>query len=448
MNKYFLITGYNSSATGNYLSHNQVTSSSNLQLFNIPSYDIGLGILRKNWIKGSKFNAWLKNNSNNSYVLHKDKVYLCVSNNQKNILNFTNSSSIPPTHSSGKLKYPDGYEWLYLYSINGLAANMINSTHIPAPSSYKLKKLVIDREIDDISCGVTAGISGTCALYLTDNSKITANLIYSDISSCESCKNTAEETTKTDLLTTVFYPQGTTAPNSISINTIQESLESNIAKEKINSKLNFEAKCYTEAKLSGISAGAILSAFIDLNAISGVSGNYLNLTDSELPITVNGGGTGASVELIVQNNSGANQIIGIVLKSGGSNYILEQLSVNLPGISDSTKRNTIESAITLSGTAKSLTFTNINSIFDVASTNSIGTDQIIKIINCRIDAHSNNRNYYGLVEADSYTTETITDLCPSVLRIYPYVSSGSTFGREYLNITFNQAMNQTEIQMR
>jgi hypothetical protein len=332
--------------------------------------------------------------------------------------------------------------------VGGLSDNMINSTFIPAPSSYNLKKLVIDREIDDITCGSTAGTTGTCALYLTTDSKITANLIYSDTTSCESCKNTAEETTKTDLLTTIFYPKGVSASSSIPINTLQQSLESNISKEKINSKLNFEAKCYADAKLSGISAGAILATFIDLNAISGVSANYLNLTTSELPITIGGGGTGASIELIIQNDSGVNQITGIVLKSGGSNYISEQTTVSLPGISDSTKRNTIESAITLSGTAKSLTFTNINSIFDVASTNSIGTDQVIKIINCRIDAHSNNTNYYGLVEADPYTNETVENLCPSVLKIYPYTSTGSTFGREFLNITFNQPISQTEIQIR
>ncbi|MBM4223923.1 MAG: hypothetical protein FJ167_03855 [Gammaproteobacteria bacterium] len=449
MNKYFLITGYTAGATGNYLTYDQVINSSNLQLFSIPSYDVSIGIARKNWTKGSKFTPWSKNNSVNSYVFYNDKVYLCVSNNEKNIVNLPNSSNIPPTHTSGKVKYSDGYVWLYLYTISANVINMVNSVTIPAPSSYGLKKLVIGRETDDVNCGTTAGATGICALYLTDDSKTTANLIYSSGVSCESCKNTAEETTKTDLLTTVFYPQGSTLSSTISIKTPQEFLEFYISTEKINSKLNFEARCYVEAKSSGISAGAILGAFINLNTITGVSAAYLNLTASELPITVTGGGgTAASIEFITVNNSGLNQITGIRLTSGGTNYTTEQTQVSLSGIADSTKRNTIQSAISLSGTAKSLTFTNINSIFDAASTNSIGTDGVLKIINSRIDAHSPNTNYYALIEADPYTNETIQELCPSVLKIYSFTSSGLTFGREYLNVIFNQPISQTEIQMR
>ena len=73
---------------------------------------------------------------------------------------------------------------------------------------------------------------------------------------------------------------------------------------------------------------------------------------------------------------------------------------------------------------------------------------MIRIINSRIDAHSPSTNYYGLIEADPYTNEIISELCPSVLRIYPYISTGLTFGREYLNIIFNQPISQTELQMR
>ena len=347
MNKYFLITGYNANATGDYLTHTQILNSSNLKLFEIPSYNVGIGIIRKNWSKGLNYTPWSKNNSSNSYTFYNNRVYLCLSNNEKNISNIPNSSTIPPTHTSGKVKYGDGYVWLYLYSISANVENMVNTNTIPAPSFYGLKQLIINRETDDIDCGITAGLTGICAIYLTDDSKTNANLIYYSGVSCESCKNTAEETTKTDLLTTIFYSKGITTSNSISIKTPQDSLEYYISTGKINPKLNFEARSYTEAKSSGISAGAILSASINLGYISGISSTYLNLSDTELPITITGDGYGGSMSFITVNNAGSNQITGINLISGGRDYISDNVELLLNGITNSDKRNTIKSSINI-----------------------------------------------------------------------------------------------------
>ena len=447
MNKFFLITGYTAGATGSHLSYNQVLQSANLQLFSIPTSNISLGINRKNWIRGAQYVPYSRLNSQESYVFHNEKVYLCIGNNDKNIKNISNSSRYVPIHTSGIVQYPDGYSWLYLYKITANVQNMVNSNTIPAPSTYGLKNLVINRETDDIDCGLTAGITGTCAIYLMNSDKTSASLIHQTGLSCSICLNIAEETTKTDLLTTIFYSTGVTPDGTIQIKSTQDFLENYITGKKIDSDLNFEAQCYEIGKSSGLSAGAILSAQISLTQIEGVSSEYLLLTNSELPITIPGG-TGAGASFITTPTSNKNKIIGIRLTGSGYGYVPEQLRVSLIGIIDSTKRTTIENAINLTGTSPSLTFSNLNSIFDAASINSIGTDSVIRMVNAQIDSHSPNTNFYGLLEADSFTPETIAELCPTSLKIYPYSTSGLTFGREYLNLIFNKPVSQTEILMR
>ena len=458
MDKYYLITGYNTEASGAaYLTYAQVLSSTGVIVTSIPKNNISFAIPRVNWVMGAQFDSYTEEDNSGSYALYNDNVYLCLSNNAKNVKNVINSSNYAPTHASGKVKKPDGYTWEFLYKLTSSVTTLSNVNFIPAPSSYGLKALLVNQEIDVIDC--SGGSTGTCALYLTQNGGTYASLIYSGLTGCSECSTIAEETTKTDLLWTRFYEPSESVPSSISLFNYTASLENAIASGKINSKLNFEAKTYENAKLSGISAGAILSANINLAAISalevtdGVSADtYLKILSSENAISLTGGtgssgGTGASVVFITSVvDAYYDKIIGINLTAGGSDYTSELVSVLLPGITLTLKRTALISNIDLIGSPPSLTFHKINSIFDVASQNSIGEDRVVNIINAKPDAFT-TANYYGIVKADAGKT-TLSEICPSKLPIFPLTSSGATFNKEIKNINFIQSINNTEKQRR
>lgn len=455
MNKFFLITGFLDPLPVNpNVSYSSIKSSGfeYVKIFKIPPSNIGLGIPRKNWTRGTSYTGYSLQNQTDiskSYVMYNQKVYLCLNNNDNNLPNIINSSTYPPTHSNGIVKYPDGYSWLYLYKITANVENMVNSSTIPAPSTYGLKQLVINRETDDIECGLTAGITGTCGIYLTDFSKTSASLIYQAGLSCSVCLNMAEETTKTDLLTTIFYPTGITASSTIEIKSPKNSLEQLIQSKKIDTSLNFEASCYDSSKTSGLSGGSILSAQINIQSIYDINPNYLILNDSELTITISdGGGTGALIEFIkIPESPTSHKITGIQVTKHGQNYPVAP-SILLSGITNNEKKASILGSIVINGTSPSLTFEGVNSIFDVASVNSVGAKNTTRIVNAQIDAHLQDTSFYALIEADSYTEETPEALIPGSLTVYEYSSTGLTFGREYLNLIFNLPVNQTEILMR
>jgi len=446
MNKYFLIKGnHTPGITSSHLSYYEVINSSNISIINISAKNIKLGIKNIPWIKGSSYTPYSQDNFDNSYVFYNQKVYLCLSNNDLNIKNITNSSTFAPTHNLGKITYPDGYTWLYLYSITSDVLGFLNSKTIPAPSNYMLSSILNSLETDNINC--EEGITGICALYITDSTKENANLIYQQGISCGVCKEIAEETSKTDLLTTIFYKQGQEILSSIEIKSKQENINELIDSKKINPNLDFEFKTFNDAKLSGISNGCILSASIDLEQIRGVSLSYLFLSQNENNITVTGGiGASISFKTISENNK--LKIIGINLLNGGKNYTTNTTEIFLPGITDTQKRDTIKNSIKLQKSTPSLVFNEINSIFDVASSNSLGKINSNKIINCQLDAYDPQVNYYGIIQADSNTEETIYKLCPSSLKVYPFSSIGVTSGTEYLNINLNEPISQTEINMR
>ena len=454
MDKYYLITGNNTEASGSsYLSYGQVLGSTGVVATLIQKNNISFAIPRVNWVKGKSFDSYTEENNAGSYAVYNENVYLCLSNNPYNITNVINSSNYPPTHTIGEEQKPDGYRWKFLYKITSTVSSLSNPNFIPAPSSYGLKALVVNQEKDNVDC--TGNTAGTCAQYKTQTGGTYAQLIYTVTldDCCVLCAQIAEETTKTDLLWTKFYKQGDDVPQTISLFNYTESLENAINNRKINSKLNFEAKTYIDALASGISSGAILSTNINIPAITaleisnGVSaGTYLTVTSAERIITINGGtgggGTGASAEFIITNN----KISGIRLLTHGGEYTPEKVNITLNGISSATKKSALISNITLVGSPPSLDFHKINSIFDVASHNSIGEDRVVNIINAKPDAFT-TANWYAIVKSD-IEKNTISEIIPAKLPIFPFTSSGTTSNKEIKNINFIQSINNTEKQRR
>ena len=458
MDTYYLITGHNANAPGSsYLTYDQVLNSSNVTANLIPKNNISFAIPNPgNWVKGKAFSSYTEENNSNSYTLYNNNVYLCISNNTNNVENVSNSSNYAPSHTLGYKKYGDGHTWLYLCKITSSVSSLISAKFIPAPSVYELKNLIYNQESDTIICN---GSTGTCAIYLHDSGS-TASLIFSDITGCTTCSDIAKETTKTDLLTTKFFEPNDTIPSTISLFDWTTSLENAIESGKINAKLNFLAYNYLGAKNSGISSGAILGATINLSAINaqqildGATNSYLNISSSESSMSVTGGtaggtgsqgGTGAKIEFITSiAGTTYSKIIGINLTQTGKGYI-SGATVLLPNISSSAKRQALINNIELIKTPPSLTFTKINSIFDVASQNSIGEDRVVNIINTTPDA-ATSLNFYGIVKTDQVhgIKSTINNLCPAKLRIYPLTSHGSIANKELINIKFHRAIENDE----
>ena len=448
MDKYYLITGNVDSIASGYLSYSQILLSAGVTLVEVPKTNISFAIPRVNWIRGKSFDPYTETDNETSYAVYNNNVYLCLSNNDNSIKNITNSSNYAPTHLSGKHKYADGYIWLFLYAITSTVSSLSNTLYIPAPSVYGLKSMVVNQEVDVISCD--GGSTGTCVQYLTQSGNTYATLLYSGITTCSICYVVAEETTKTDLLWTRFYEPSESIPSSISLFDYTASLENAIASGKLNSKLNFEVKNYETAKISGLSSGCILSANINLAEISAAeitdnvaTNTYLTLLASDIAITVTGGdGSGASISFIRSNNI----ITGIQVVSGGSNYIPESVSVLLPNVSSTPKRTAIINSIELVGTPPSLVFPAMNSIFDVASQNSIGEDRVVNIVNAKIDAYT-TANFYGIVKNDAEKTD-ISEIIPSRLAVFALSSVGSTSDKEVKSFNFIQNINTAELHKR
>lgn len=454
MDKYYLITGYLSGASGmNTLTYNQVLSSSNLSLSEIPKNHISFAIPRIDWVKGKQFDPYTEEDNANSYAVYNNNVYLCISNNTNNVDKLVNSSNYSPTHTTGLVRYLDGYLWLFLYQISSSVSDLANINFIPAPSSRALKDLIINQEVDTITCSEPGG-TGFCAQFLATPGASYANLIFTGSTLCSSCSDVAEETTKTDLLWTKFYPTGETVPLSISLFNYTESLENAIAAGKINSKLNFEAKTYENAKLSGLDDGCLLGARINLSAISlqetldSVAPNtYLNVLSTEKTIGFSGGnGSDATIEFITTVvNSTYDRIVGIRLLTHGSSYLPESVTLTFPGMTLSTKQQALRLNIDLLGTPPSLIFPTINSIFNVASYDSIGENRVVNIVNASPDA-AIVANYYAIVKADP-TLATIAEICPAKLPIRPFIPQG-TSGKETRSLNFVQNVTTTEVNKR
>lgn len=99
--------------------------------------DVELVAKQVNW-SNSSFNTYDTSDDNTEgyYVLNDNKVYLVIGNNKYNTKdNYgTVIASDPPTHTSGIVKYSDGYEYLYLFGLS--AQGKITTTSnlwIPVP---------------------------------------------------------------------------------------------------------------------------------------------------------------------------------------------------------------------------------------------------------------------------------------------------------------------------
>lgn len=112
------------------------------------------------WVRGQVYNKWNSSNTSNSrhYVSYNENVYLILDNSVNNTTKENNKIpvSTPPTHTSGVVKYNDGYAYLYLYTISATdKANVNSSAFISVPDStittHSGKILTAEINLSDIS---------------------------------------------------------------------------------------------------------------------------------------------------------------------------------------------------------------------------------------------------------------------------------------------------------
>ena len=307
--------------------------------------DVNEAMLIDDWFKGtvySPFGNQLAEGSK-SIVKYNGYVYVCSSNNIKNLKNQSNVSNYPP--SSGILE--DGYQWIKIFQID--ISNTGN--YIKIPSYTKILDIIKTNE-DSFCTTETIGKVGDCSLYLSNGS--VGKLIGSIETDCDLCNKIA---------------------NSLSGDTISAkfSIVSDISdipiitnKEKLNNILNtyisttdFSVSTYKNNLNSGFSAGCIFSVNIDPDYLyTGVPTN--------LVVNIVGSGLGATVELVYSNIVGSTgDISGIKITNGGARYD-SNTTTTITGLAGTTGQN-LANAISLIIPSKVSNISDISSIFDLKS---------------------------------------------------------------------------------
>lgn len=96
-------------------------------------------VTKKNDWAQVPFQTWnlFNDNLNNHYCVNANNVYLVIGNSELNTTEDDEKQepSIRPTHTNGIVKYADGYEYLYLYTISASARNVTSGNlWIPVPN--------------------------------------------------------------------------------------------------------------------------------------------------------------------------------------------------------------------------------------------------------------------------------------------------------------------------
>ena len=341
--------------------------------------DVDKAMLIGTWSPGIVYSSYGNSlSSNPSIIQYDDSVYVCISNNLKNLKDQSNSSHYSPVNNT---TLPDGYQWLNIF--DKLSNDNGSYTKIP---SYD--KMIAKINSDETSfCTSANGVTGTCSLYQVSGS--TGSLIAGFTASCSVCTSLAQA-----LADNTFFVQfsGTSGAAEVSVETIEQKLTKILTKPSVF-RTDFSLSSYASNLTAGLSAGCILSAFIESEGLfTGVS--------EGLTIGVTGdgasGGTGANISFIysgVVGNTG--NITGITLTNRGAGYGSDVTAtvVGMPGASGTALAAAISLIVPANGHTIS---TGISSIFDLES--SFSADVVTRIkTNINPKAEGISFNAYALL---------------------------------------------------
>ena len=307
--------------------------------------DVNEAMLIYDWSKGTVYSSFGNQlaEGSKSIVKYNGYVYVCSSNNIKNLKNQSNASNYPP--SSGILE--DGYQWVKVFEID--ISNTGN--YIKTPSYDKILDIIKTNE-DSFCSAETDGKIGDCSLYLSNGS--VGKLIGSIETDCVLC-NKISKALSGDTISAKF----SIVPDISDIPIITN-------KEKLNNILNtyvsttdFSVSTYKNNLNSGFSAGCIFSVNIDPDYLyTGVPTN--------LVVNIVGSGLGATVELVYSNIVGSTgDISGVKITNRGTGY-QSNTTATITGLAGTTGED-LAAAISLIIPSEVSNISDISSIFDLKS---------------------------------------------------------------------------------
>lgn len=338
----YLLLGTSQASTG---IDNSNLSSINLWKDSQITYRIGkndvVGVVPNvSWRESLVFTPWSSSSVNTgSFYAHNKTngiVYLCLSDNFKNRKDFRgrNASTINPSHTSGIVRYSDGYEWLALYKITPSLSRFITSSWIPVIS---LNDFEFDTSVSKYSkvltfCNGETGACGNCGIYFKQNTQIPAsNTTYTTYQSGElystltntTCSECFHMFDDDDNYVSVFY--GSQTPDtSITINDKFGEIGEYVANNELVSSSPYY-QLYNMA-VNSPDDGALLSCFIDLSSFTN---QHLVVNQPNPEITIKTAtGKNASIRFTTYiNTSGSYVVDGIEIINRGSGYYDAELSI-------------------------------------------------------------------------------------------------------------------------
>jgi len=310
--------------------------------------DVHPAILIYDWLKGTLYSSFGNQlaEGSKSIVKYNGYVYVCSSNNIKNLKNQSNVSNYPPSLSSGRL--PDGHQWVPLFQIS--PDNTGN--YIKIPSYDKILDIIKTNEVHLFCTTETIGKVGDCSLYLSNGS--VGKLIGSIETDCVLCNKIANALSS-DTISAKF----SIVPDISDIPIITNKEKLNNILDTYVSTTDFSVSAYKNNLNSGFSAGCIFSVNIDPDYLyTGVPTN--------LVVNIVGSGSGATVELIYSNIVGSTgDISGIEITNGGAGYDSDT-TATITGLAGTTGQN-LANAISLIIPSQVSNISDISSIFDLKS---------------------------------------------------------------------------------
>ena len=307
--------------------------------------DVNEAILIDDWSKGTVYSSFGNQlaEGSKSIVKYNGYVYVCSSNNIKNLKNQSNASNYPP--SSGILE--DGYQWVKVFEID--ISNTGN--YIKIPSYDKILDIIKTNE-DSFCSAETNGKVGDCSLYLSNGS--VGKLIGSIETDCVLCNKIANALSG-DTISAKF----SIVPDISDIPIITNKEKLNSILDTYVSKTDFSVSTYKNNLNSGFSAGCIFSVNIDPAYLyTGVPTN--------LVVNIVGSGSGAVVELVYSNIVGSTgDISGIKITNRGTGY-QSNTTATITGLDGTTGQN-LANAISLIIPSEVSNISDISSIFDLKS---------------------------------------------------------------------------------
>ena len=280
--------------------------------------DVNEAMLIYDWSKGTVYSSFGNQlaEGSKSIVKYNGYVYVCSSNNIKNLKNQSNASNYPP--SSGILE--DGYQWVKVFEID--ISNTGN--YIKTPSYDKILDIIKTNE-DSFCSAETDGKIGDCSLYLSNGS--VGKLIGSIETDCILCNKIANALSG-DTVSAKF----SIVPDISDIPIITNKEKLNNILDTYVSTTDFSVSAYKNNLNSGFSAGCIFSVNIDPDYLyTGVPTN--------LVVNIVGSGSGAVVELVYSNIVGSTgDISGVKLTKRGAGYE-SNTTVTITGLAGTTGQN-------------------------------------------------------------------------------------------------------------